>query len=104
HYGAFRMEWLTSEQDEIRSILSQLGRRHPTLPSNSRILLLRDPFPKLEWTTVMMIRLFYRDNSLEFEQAGHLGSSPQTGDLGSYDYVWTFEDGKLVEIKGRAGT
>ena len=43
--------------------------------------------------STFLLRLFYRDNSLVIDRAADRHAPEK------YDYVWTFEDGKLLDIK-----
>jgi hypothetical protein len=62
------------------------------MPKGSRILLVKDPFEGRVWDSTFLLRLFYRDNSLVVDRLadGH--------EAARYDYVWTFEDGKPVDV------
>jgi len=93
--GRDNVTWITAPQHQIRDVIVQLSRQRPEVPAGSRILLLRDPFEGRVWDSIFLLRLFYRDNSLVIERGadGH--------DRQKFDYVWDFEQGKLLEVTGR---
>jgi hypothetical protein len=90
--GAANVSEITTEEHHIRDVIRQLGRLHPKMPEGSRILLVKDPFEGRVWDSTFLLRLFYRDNSLVVDRLadGH--------EAAKYDYVWTFEDGELVDV------
>jgi len=92
-FGAANIAWITAEEHHVRDVVGLLRQAQPEAPKGSRILLLKDPFEGRIWDSTFLIRLFYRDNSIVVDRgADH--------DLNQYNYVWTFEDGKLLKTNG----
>ena len=94
--GADNVHWITASEHQIRDVIEQLSRLHPAVPTGSRILFLRDPFEGRVWDSIFLLCLLYRDNSLVIER-GADGHDPQ-----KYDFVWDFDQGKLLELRGTA--
>jgi len=94
--GQDNVTWITAPEHQIRDVIVQLSRVRPEVPAGSRILLLTDPFEGRVWDSIFLLHLFYRDNSLVIERGadGH--------DRQKYDYVWDFDRGKLIEVRGGA--
>ena len=91
--GDLNVAEIIHEERHVRDVIGQIERLHPQVPAGSRILFVKDPFEGRVWDSTFLLRLFYRDNSLVID---HLGEGHDTE---RYDYVWTFEDGKLLDIK-----
>jgi hypothetical protein len=81
---------LTLGQPAIRSVLGQLDRLHPTLPTRTRLLVINDPLPH-EYELLLLLRLYFRDRTLEVDH----GNSND----GRYEYVmvWCRETLYLLE-------
>jgi hypothetical protein len=91
--GQANVTVITTEQQHIQDVIAQLTLLHHEIPKGSRILFLKDPFEGRVWDSTFLLRLVYRDNSLVVERQ-ESGKDP-----GQYDDIWTFENGKLVEVK-----
>ena len=78
-----------------RDCVEQLHRIEPHLASNSRILFLNDPVPADWYNLVFMVRLSYRDRSLEIDRIKQPPTSPEN----SYDYVFDYQKGRFFEVK-----
>ena len=91
--GAPNVSEISGEEHHVRDVIGQIERLYPQVPKGSRILLVKDPFEGRVWDSTFLLRLFYRDNSLVIDRAADRHAPEK------YDYVWTFEDGKLLDIK-----
>ena len=95
--GALDVEHILAEQRHIRDVITQMQNLCPTLPKGGRILFIQDPFENMEWNSVFLVRLLYRDDSLEIDRVAMLKSPPAPAYEG-YREVLTFENGKLRRL------
>jgi hypothetical protein len=70
---------------QIRGMVDDFRRLYPTMPRNTRILLVNDPFQNLEWMPIFTLRLLYRDFSLKVYRTPVPG--PVVSEDGVYDLV-----------------
>jgi hypothetical protein len=100
HGGYFYDALQKSEYGQIREAREQLQLLHPRLPGNSRILIVKTPFPQYSpgYNNMFLIRLAYRDASLMVEELAAFEENRQTPDLLDYDYVLSFEDGRWIDV------
>ncbi len=68
------------------------------LPPGARLLFLRDRFPPEAYGTVMIVRLLYRDRSIQADRPTMMTHAP---DESTYDRVFDYVDGKLVVVRRR---
>ncbi len=67
---------ITQESPVVMGFARDLRRLRPTLPHGARLLLLRDPFsPRIE-DPLFIVRLVYRDHSIELERVARTGIVP----------------------------
>ena len=80
---------------ESWDVIQQFRALHPQVRPGSKLAFLDDPFHS--WDMLFVAQLWFRDRSLDIHVARH---GPLTADeLARMDYVFTFQDGKLVELK-----
>jgi len=92
--AADNVTWITTEERHIRDVILQLKRMRPDPPAGSRVLFVKDPFEGRVWDSTFLLRLLYRDNGITVDRG-----ADRSG-VGNYDYIWTFEEGKLLEARG----
>jgi hypothetical protein len=78
---------------------SELLRVQPSVTPGSRTLFLTDPFPPEEWMTQMVYGLTYKDPSLQVDRAKKMPSLPDASSFAQYQYVFDYQDGRLVRVK-----
>jgi hypothetical protein len=84
-----------SEEGELsRSVVGQVHRLRPALRPGSRILFLNDPFD-LSHQMMFLMRLSYRDNSLDIDSARFMKPPPDAAGIASYDYVFDHRMGRF---------
>jgi hypothetical protein len=71
-------------QRNLRVLWSAAKAAAPSLPKGSRILLEGDPFPKIYWDPLFLIRLGYGDPSLWVDRDSRLGDDYHAGDVSLY--------------------
>lgn len=82
------------QQDETRSLVTQLRRAHATLPHNAHVLFVEDPFGE-EWFLGFLFRLMYDDGTLRVDTAAFPVHSQR------YEYVFRYAGGRLEELPPR---
>jgi hypothetical protein len=80
---------------ESWDVIEQFRALHPHVRPGSKIAFLDDPFHS--WDMLFVAELWFRDRTLDIHVARHGPLTPE--ELAKMDYVFTFEDGKLVELK-----
>ncbi len=91
--------WVPEVQLQVRSLIEPLSRWHPVLPPGSRILFLDDFLPADDWMFTFVIRLYYRDDTLQVHRLKQLGERPGEAAVASYDYVLTFDRLRLIQVR-----
>jgi Dolichyl-phosphate-mannose-protein mannosyltransferase len=89
--------WL-KEYRQIRSIQEQYKQLYPSMPPESRVLILKDPFGQYNWASIFVIRLVYRDPSIHVDRLETMNPKPDAAAVATYNYILTFEDDRLIEI------
>ena len=80
---------------ESWDVIEQFRAVNPHVRAGSKVAFLDDPFHT--WDMLFVAELWFRDRSLDIHVARH---GPLTGEeLAKMDYVFTFDGGKLVELK-----
>jgi hypothetical protein len=87
------------EYKEIREAREQLRSLHPRIPARSRILVAKDPFSGDTWDIYFLFQLLYRDDNIVVDMLRRFNPKPDAAALAGYDYVFSFENGKVVEFK-----
>ncbi|MEI9973993.1 MAG: hypothetical protein WDO73_19250 [Ignavibacteriota bacterium] len=80
---------------ESWDVIEQFRALHPRVRPGSKVAFLDDPFHS--WDMLLLAEVWFRDRSLDIHVARHGLLTPE--ELGKMDYVFTFQDGKLVELK-----
>lgn len=87
------------EYGEIREVRKQLQWLHPRLPAGSRILVANDPFRNDTYDIFFLFQLLYRRDNIVVDLLGKFNPKPAAAAIERYDYVFGFENGKVVEFK-----
>jgi hypothetical protein len=82
------------EQELQRSVVEHLHQLRPALRHGSRILFLDDPYED-SYRTTFLVRLSYRDDTLEVERAKTMQHPPDAKEIASYDYVFDYRLGRF---------
>jgi hypothetical protein len=90
----------TEQYTEIRNAREQLQQLHPDFPEGSRILIFGTPFPQYSpgHNNLFMIRLAYRDESLEVQERARLEANGQPLVPADYDYWISYENGRWFDL------
>jgi hypothetical protein len=88
------------EYAQIRDAREGLMQLHPEFPSGSRILIAGTPFPQYSpgYNNMFLIRLAYRDKSLQVEELARFEKNGQAPNLADFDYVLSYEDGRWIDV------
>ncbi|MEN6605816.1 MAG: glycosyltransferase family 39 protein [Bryobacteraceae bacterium] len=86
------------EYDQIRRVREEYTQHHPTMKRGARILILKDPFKEYPWATIFITGLLYRDPAMYVERLELTEAKPDAAGLAAFDYIFTFEDDKLIEL------
>src|ERR1019366_7269931 len=84
---------------ENRDCVEQIHRLVPHLASNTRILFLNDPVRADWYNLLFMVRLSYRDRSLEVDRI----KQPPTAPENTYDYVFDYRERRFLDVKRLSG-
>ena len=95
--GYFYQAW-QKEYGQIRSVMDQLPRLHPTLPKGARILVVQDPFGEFNWASRFIAGLVYRDPYLPVDRLPSMQKKPDAAEIAKYSIRLTYEDGKLRDL------
>jgi hypothetical protein len=87
-----------SSSDVIPSMVRQMHALLPSIPPNTRILFLDDPFTTDEWTPVYLVRLSYRDDTLQVDRLKMMRRVPSSDEMKSYNIVLTYRDHEIVRV------
>jgi hypothetical protein len=91
---------ISAEYSRIRDARVQLQRLHPHFPEKSRILILETPFPEYSpgYNNLFMIRLAYRDDSLEIQERARLAENRQELVPSDYDYILSYRNDHWANV------
>ncbi len=81
----------------IKQFVTQFAVLDPHLPPGSRTLFLNDPFAANTWTPVFLLRLYFRDPSLEIQRVKIRGDQDVIA-VSSYDFVFDYRGDQLVLV------
>jgi hypothetical protein len=93
------MQVFDSAELPTSEMIAQLRRVEPSVPKGAHLFFESDPFPAMTFSLVFLVRLFYRDLTIEVARAKD-GDAP--GDR-RFDAVFRWDDGKLVRVAGPIG-
>jgi hypothetical protein len=81
-----------------RAVAEQLHSLEPRLRAGSRLFFWGETLP-LPWVDLFfLVRLSYRDNSLETERVKDLKHEPEEEELAAYDHVFDYRAGRFLEL------
>jgi hypothetical protein len=80
---------------ESWDVIQQFRAVNPHVRPGSKVAFLDDPFHS--WDMLFLAELWFRDRSLDIHVARHGPLTPE--ELARTDYIFTFENGKLVQLK-----
>jgi len=80
---------------ESWDVIQQFRALNPRVRPGSKLAFLDDPFHS--WDMLLLAEVWFRDRTLDIHVARHGPLTPE--ELAKMDYVFTFQDGKLVELK-----
>jgi hypothetical protein len=83
----------------IQQLKDDMSRIHPSLPKSARILFLDDQFTTVDWAPLFVLRLLYGDTSLVVNRVKMMPVQPTRQEIATYNFVFDYADGKLVEIE-----
>jgi hypothetical protein len=94
-YAAYREPY-----NQIRDAREQIQRLHPEFPAGSRILILDTPFPQYSpgYNNLFLMRLAYRDESLNVQEKAMLEKDLEPFVPADYDYLLSYENGRWVDV------
>lgn len=89
---------------EIRTAREQIQKLHPEFPSGSRILVLETPFPRYSpsYNNLFLMRLAYRDISLDVEERAMVEKEGRPLIPDNYDYLVSYENGRWRDVAPEA--
>jgi hypothetical protein len=80
---------------ESWDVIQQFRAVNPHVHPGSKVAFLDDPFHS--WDMLFVAELWFRDRSLDIHVERHGPLTPE--ELAKMDYIFTFKEGKLVELK-----
>ena len=98
HKGWENVASIRIEGPVNRDVVEQLHALHPSFRSGSRLLFLDDPIrPNIE-DLIFLVRLSYRDDTLEVDRVRKMPGRPEDKEIATYDHVFDFIGGRFVEM------
>ncbi len=83
----------------VMALSARLRELRPALPHGARLLFLNDPVaPNLE-DLLFIVRLTYRDRTIDVERISQTHAPPTPRQMQSYDAVFDYGAGRLFEVK-----
>jgi hypothetical protein len=76
----------------------QIHRLVPSLAPNSRVLFLDDPFSPDEWTLMFLLRLSYRNPTVQVDRVKMMPAPPSAAVVATYDVILTCVNGKYSRL------
>jgi hypothetical protein len=89
--------WLYQSPAQVRQMADEMRTLEPHLPKGARCLFLEDAFSTDEWTPYFIMKLLYNDDTLTVDRVKMMDN--RKPDLGSYQFIFTFENGKYRLLK-----
>jgi hypothetical protein len=89
--------WLYDGSTLVHQMVDQMRALHPNLPQNASMLFLNDSFTTEEWTPVFIVQLIYKDPGLTIDRVKMMNPAPTNWD--GYQYVFTYADGKYLQVR-----
>ena len=78
-------------------VIQQFQAQKPVFARKSNVIFLHDPFEG--WEMIFIAKLYSRDPSVRFILARLELPQPTERDLAAFDYVFDYQDGKLLQLK-----
>lgn len=89
--------WLTGGGAGLTwSMIQEVRTVQPTVKPGARIYVVNDPWGS--WDAKMIMELVYHDRTVNVELGSHSKLTP--GEIDRMDYIFTFENGRLLRLKG----
>ncbi len=84
---------------EMRSMVRQLSTLYPSFPPRSRILFRNEPFE--DYTSLSLLRLYYRDDSLDVVSLKRNDLPPGAADEAKFDYIFDYRNEWFSVVKAK---
>ncbi len=97
-YQSMPLSGASSDDNLIRSLVTQIGSAQPRIDSGWKILFLDDPFPN-DYAVLFALRLYYRAPDLVVDRIKMMSEKPDKNQIDSYDCIFTFDGPRLVRVK-----
>lgn len=92
----FTLEGMRVAGELTENVFRQVRQVQPTVKPGSKIYVLKGPFA--DWDMKFILELTYHDHSVNVWLADKTPLPP--AEVAGMDYIFTWEDGKLVKVKG----
>ena len=89
---------ITEESPVVMSVAARLRQLHPTLPRDARLVFLNDPIYANVEDLLFIVRLTYRDRTIEVERAKRTQAPPTERQMQAYDAVFDYGPRGLTEV------
>jgi dolichyl-phosphate-mannose-protein mannosyltransferase len=97
-YGRLNFPDFIAESRHIQSVHDQLLRICPSPPPGSRLLFVRDPFPKFSWGTTFLAPLTYGDRTMQVQRLDRLLASGVGLNGLQYDFAFSWEQERFIAV------
>ena len=88
------LDGVSREQELQRLVVEQLHQLRPVLRRGARILFMDDPYDD-SYRTTFLVRLSYRDDTLQVDRAKAMQHPPDANEISSYDYIFDYRVGRF---------
>jgi hypothetical protein len=95
-YNAFQPEY-----NRIEDVRLSLKKLCPAVRKGSRMLVVTNPFGD-NYSILFLVNLLYGDSTIQVQQLFRFQPRPDAAALAAYDYVFDFQDGKLIRLNPSA--
>lgn len=97
HGNRFIYEAWQPEYTSIRGVREDFARLCPAMPKGASVLIAQEPLNGT-FSIFFLVQLLYRDSTSRVQQLFRFDPKPDAATITSYDYVFGFENGKVVRL------
>lgn len=87
---------IAAEDRPMRRAYEALQALHPTIPNDSKILMLNDPLPPDSYMLLFLVRLVY-GHQVDLVRAKQ-DATRRSLDPAQYNYIWDYQDNHFIEL------
>jgi len=97
--GGFTSRVAAQSGEQLRPVAMALHQSAPELRPGARLLFLNDPIRPDAFDLTFLIRLSYRDNSLQVDRVRMMPAPPERSRWSTYDYVFDYAGDRFILLR-----